>query len=67
MFKRLQLDGMQDVLAIFALFASLTIFLYFLYRMLKMKKDRINYLANLPLEEERKTSPDTDEKRTDRR
>lgn len=64
MFKRLQLDGMQDALAVFALFASLAIFLYFIYRMIKMKKERIDYMANLPLEEEEKTTPAKNEKRT---
>lgn len=52
MFKRIQYEDWQNAIAIIAFAVFFVAFTIFVFKAIFMKKDKVEHMANLPLEDE---------------
>lgn len=51
MFKRISFEAWHEIVPVVAFVLTFGVFVYFVVRALRMKRERADYMANLPLRE----------------
>jgi cbb3-type cytochrome oxidase subunit 3 len=58
-FKRLSYESNADALAIAALFLFLALFIFFIIRAFRMKRNHLQHMSQLPLDDDSTHSPES--------
>ena len=67
MFKRIQYEDWQNAIGIIAFAIFFVAFIFFVVKAILMKKDKVEHMANLPLEEDNSENHDAQKKEKTRR